>query len=126
MSPSSAPTPRSGPDGGGDLQAFGQARLHVHRGLHVHQHLGQDGRGPAWGRADAHYHRSDKGGGSWETRGKLREYWTIGYGETLRFKISPTGFKHTGLFPEQAVNWDLFGTLTQSSSFQTSPPGPRP
>lgn len=66
-------------------------------------------RGPAWGRADAHYHRSDKGGGSWETRGKLREYWTIGYGETLRFKISPTGFKHTGLFPEQAVNWTWMG-----------------
>ena len=61
-------------------------------------------RSQRWGEADAHYHRSEKGGGSWETRGKLREYWTIGYGETLRFKISPTGFKHTGLFPEQAVN----------------------
>ena len=73
-------------------------------------------RGPAWGRADAHYHRSDKGGGSWETRGKLREYWTIGYGETLRFKISPTGFKHTGLFPEQAVNWDLFGALIREAA----------
>ena len=73
-------------------------------------------RGPAWGRADACYHRSDKGGGSWETRGKLREYWTIGYGETLRFKISPTGFKHTGLFPEQAVNWDLFGALIREAA----------
>ena len=73
-------------------------------------------RDPAWGRADAHYHRSDKGGGSWETRGKRKEYWTIGYGETLRFKISPTGFKHTGLFPEQAVNWDLFGALIREAA----------
>ena len=58
-----------------------------------------------WTRADAHYHRSAKGGGEWEFFKKLPERWTVSYGE-LRFYVHPTGFKHTGLFPEQAVNWD--------------------
>lgn len=58
-----------------------------------------------WTRADAHYHRSVKGGGEWEFFKKLPERWTVSYGE-LRFYVHPTGFKHTGLFPEQAVNWD--------------------
>jgi 23S rRNA (cytosine1962-C5)-methyltransferase len=59
-----------------------------------------------WKNPDAIYHRSSKGGGSWEMKKPLQEFWTIGY-KDLRFKISPTGFKHTGLFPEQAVNWDF-------------------
>lgn len=59
-----------------------------------------------WDKADAFYHRSAKGGGSWEFKKPLKEFWTIGY-KDLRFKISPTGFKHTGLFPEQAANWDF-------------------
>lgn len=58
-----------------------------------------------WTKADAVYHRSSKGGGEWEYRKKLPESWNISYGE-LKFVIRPTGFKHTGLFPEQAVNWD--------------------
>lgn len=58
-----------------------------------------------WEKADAHYHRSSSGGGKWEYRTRLPETWSIQYKE-LRFKIEPTGFKHTGLFPEQAVNWD--------------------
>ena len=58
-----------------------------------------------WRRADAVYHRSERGGGSWETRRQLPERWTIRYGD-LRFYVRPTGFKHTGLFPEQAANWD--------------------
>lgn len=58
-----------------------------------------------WDKADAVYHRSNKGGGEWEYHRKLPESWTINYGE-LKFIIRPTGFKHTGLFPEQAVNWD--------------------
>jgi 23S rRNA (cytosine1962-C5)-methyltransferase len=62
-------------------------------------------KGPEWTKWDAWYHRSDKGGGRWEVRKKLPLSWTAEYGK-LRFKISPTGFKHTGLFPEQAVNWD--------------------
>ncbi|MBD2846958.1 class I SAM-dependent methyltransferase [Paenibacillus sp. IB182496] len=57
-----------------------------------------------WKEADAHYHRSSSGGGSWAQRTPLPESWTIGYGP-LRFRIRPTSFKHTGLFPEQAVNW---------------------
>lgn len=59
-----------------------------------------------WDKCDAFYHRSDKGGGSWEYFKKLPSYWTIKYRD-LVFKVSPTGFKHTGLFPEQAVNWDF-------------------
>lgn len=58
-----------------------------------------------WNKADGIYHRSSKGGGEWEYRTKLPESWKISYGN-LTFNIRPTGFKHTGLFPEQAVNWD--------------------
>lgn len=67
-----------------------------------------------WSRPDAHYHRSSKGGGQWENFTKFPQSWQIQYGE-LTFKISPTGFKHTGLFPEQAVNWDLFGSLIRGA-----------
>lgn len=59
----------------------------------------------AWEEVDAVYHRSSKGGGKWEFKKPVKESWTIGY-KDLRFKVSPTGFKHTGLFPEQAANWD--------------------
>ena len=55
---------------------------------------------------DAIYHRSNKGGGSWQFNKKLPEFWTINY-KDLTFKVSPTNFKHTGIFPEQAVNWDF-------------------
>ena len=58
-----------------------------------------------WNNYDAHYHRSKEGGGTWEFRKKLPEYWTINY-KHLKFKVSPTNFKHTGIFPEQATNWD--------------------
>lgn len=58
-----------------------------------------------WKKPDAHYHRSDKGGGNWEYLHKLPDSWVVHYRE-LAFKVSPTNFKHTGLFPEQAVNWD--------------------
>lgn len=55
---------------------------------------------------DAFYHRSNKGGGYWEYQNKFSEKWTITY-KNLTFKVSPTGFKHTGIFPEQATNWDF-------------------
>ena len=55
---------------------------------------------------DAIYHRSNKGGGSWQFNKKLPGFWTINY-KDLTFKVSPTNFKHTGIFPEQAVNWDF-------------------
>ena len=58
-----------------------------------------------WNKADATYKRSNKGGGGWNYRTKLPESWQIKYKE-LTFNIKPMGFKHTGLFPEQAVNWD--------------------
>lgn len=63
-------------------------------------------RASEWKRAHAHYHRSGSGGGAWEFYEKLPPSWTVGYRE-LKFQIKPTGFKHTGLFPEQAVNWDF-------------------
>ena len=58
-----------------------------------------------WKQAQAHYHRSEKGGGEWEFLTRLPERWTIQH-QDLRFYVRPTGFKHTGLFPEQAANWD--------------------
>ena len=61
-------------------------------------------RNPLWERADARYHRSSSGGGRWE-RKNLPEAWQLRYG-ALRFLVRPMNFKHTGLFPEQAVNWD--------------------
>ena len=59
-----------------------------------------------WQHAHAHYHRSKSGGGHWEYKKQFKDSWTITY-KNLRFKVSPTGFKHTGLFPEQAANWDF-------------------
>ena len=58
-----------------------------------------------WNNYDGYYHRSSKGGGNWEFSKRLPEFWTVEY-NGLTFKVSPTNFKHTGLFPEQAVNWD--------------------
>lgn len=57
-----------------------------------------------WNKADAHYHRSSSGGGQWEFRRQLPDRWQIRY-RNLKFHVRPTNFKHTGLFPEQAVNW---------------------
>lgn len=62
-----------------------------------------------WKHCNAHYHRSAKGGGEWEFF-DLPEQWSIRYGE-LTFNLKPFSFKHTGLFPEQAANWDWFGEL---------------
>ena len=59
-----------------------------------------------WNNYHAVYHRSDKGGGYWENVKKFPDFWTVSY-KNLTFKVSPTGFKHTGLFPEQAANWDF-------------------
>jgi len=59
-----------------------------------------------WDKANAIYYRSSEGGGSWNYNTQLPESWQMSY-KNLTFKIKPTGFKHTGLFPEQAVNWDF-------------------
>ena len=68
---------------------------------------------PAWKHADGIYRRSATGGGSW-IKNKLPEQWQISYGK-LRFLLRPMGFKHTGLFPEQAVNWDWFSGLIRDA-----------
>lgn len=68
----------------------------------------KEGNPALWKKADGFYHRSKSGGGSWEFSKKLPDRWQISYGK-LKFFVRPTGFKHTGLFPEQAVNWDYIG-----------------
>ena len=68
-----------------------------------------------WNKWDGYYHRSNTGGGFWEFKKRLPEYWTIRYRD-LTFKISPTNFKHTGIFPEQGVNWDyIIDTISKSN-----------
>ncbi|MEM9160482.1 MAG: class I SAM-dependent methyltransferase [Verrucomicrobiota bacterium] len=67
-------------------------------------------KGGSWGKFDAYYQRSKKGGGAWDYKRQLPESWKIGYKDRA-FKIRPTNFKHTGLFPEQAANWDWFSKL---------------
>lgn len=71
-----------------------------------------------WRGADAHYIRSSTGGGHWETKKRLPESWTVDYGE-LTFGIKMMGFKHTGLFPEQATNWDWFSEIIRSCGRKT-------
>lgn len=67
-----------------------------------------------WKKWNGHYHRSSKGGGEWEFR-NLPEEWTINYKE-LTFNLKPFSFKHTGLFPEQAANWDWFSSLIREAN----------
>ncbi len=67
---------------------------------------------PLWKRANARYIRSSKGGGSWKIK-DLPEQWQIRYGN-LKFRLRPSGFKHTGIFPEQAVNWDWMSEKIRS------------
>ena len=67
-----------------------------------------------WRKAQAVYHRSERGGGSWEFLARLPEKWEIRHGD-LRFWVRPTGFKHTGLFPEQAANWRWMDGLIRAS-----------
>lgn len=62
---------------------------------------------PGWKKRNGHYHRSSRGGGEWEFF-DLPKTWDISY-ENLNFHLQPFQFKHTGIFPEQAVNWDWFG-----------------
>lgn len=70
-----------------------------------------------WAKADAVYHRSSAGGGHWEVLKKVPDVWTIEY-NGLKFNLKPMGFKHTGLFPEQAVNWSLMQNLIKKSGRQ--------
>lgn len=72
-----------------------------------------DRKNPGWRKKNGHYHRSAKGGGEWEFF-NLPEEWSIHYRD-LTFHLKPFSFKHTGLFPEQAVNWDWCANIIRSS-----------
>ena len=72
-----------------------------------------------WNNAHAVYHRSTSGGGYWETLKKVPDVWSINY-ENLTFRLKPMGFKHTGLFPEQAVNWSLAQKLINEANREVS------
>ncbi len=87
-----------------------------------------------WKHKNGHYHRSAKGGGEWEFF-RLPDEWSIGYdliapqdtdgenaGQSLRFHLKPFSFKHTGLFPEQAVNWDWFSQLIRKNRNSSGQP----
>lgn len=74
---------------------------------------------PRWKQAHGRYNRSKSGGGSWEFYKKVPEVWSISYGN-LKFNLKPMGFKHTGVFPEQAVNWDLCADIIRASDYQLS------
>lgn len=72
---------------------------------------------PLWKQAHARYHRSSSGGGKWQTYKKIPDVWEIGY-KDITFRIKPMGFKHTGVFPEQAVNWDFVDSTIRKSNRQ--------
>lgn len=88
--------------GGEKLERWGETLL-IRPDPQVIWNTPKDGK---WAKAAAHYLRSQEGGGRWQVKHLPKEEWEISYKE-LRFHIRPTGFKHTGLFPEQAVNWDF-------------------
>ncbi len=73
---------------------------------------------PLWKKANAHYHRSKSGGGSWQIY-DLPESWQIKY-KNLTFNIKPMNFKHTGIFPEQAVNWDFMSNKIENAGRRVS------
>lgn len=72
-----------------------------------------DKKNPGWRKMNGHYHRSKAGGGEWEFFNLPKE-WQIGY-KDLRFNLKPFSFKHTGLFPEQATNWDWFSDILKDA-----------
>ncbi len=72
-----------------------------------------DKKNPGWHKMNGHYHRSKAGGGEWEFFDLPKE-WQIGY-KDLRFNLKPFSFKHTGLFPEQATNWDWFSDIIKGA-----------
>ena len=74
----------------------------------------RQGPNPGWKKHNARYHRSSKGGGNWEFF-DLPQQWRITYGD-LTFNLKPFNFKHTGLFPEQACNWDWFAKLIKEAN----------
>ena len=69
----------------------------------------------AYPKLNAYYKRSEKGGGGWKILKPMPDEWNVSY-KNLKFKIKPMGFKHTGLFPEQAVNWDTMSSLIENAN----------
>lgn len=74
---------------------------------------------PLWRNAHARYHRSNSGGGQWQVYKKLPHQWSLNYGD-LTFNVKPMGFKHTGIFPEQATNWDFASDIIKNADRQLS------
>ncbi|MBQ2135369.1 MAG: class I SAM-dependent methyltransferase [Clostridia bacterium] len=74
---------------------------------------------PLWNQAHAIYHRSQSGGGYWEKLKNVPDVWSVNY-EDMTFRLKPMGFKHTGLFPEQAVNWTLAKELIKKADREIS------
>ncbi|MBQ4128445.1 MAG: class I SAM-dependent methyltransferase [Ruminococcus sp.] len=72
---------------------------------------------PLWKQAHAKYHRSNSGGGQWQVFKKLPQQWSLKYGD-LVFNVKPMGFKHTGIFPEQATNWDFASDIIKNADRQ--------
>ena len=72
-----------------------------------------------WKNANAIYHRSNSGGGYWEKLKNVPDVWSVSYND-LTFRLKPMGFKHTGLFPEQAVNWSLASELIKKADREVS------
>ncbi len=72
---------------------------------------------PLWRKAHAKYHRSREGGGQWQVFKKIPDSWSLRYRD-LVFNVKPMGFKHTGIFPEQAVNWDLASDIIENADRQ--------
>ena len=99
--------------GGEKLERWGSIILRRPDPLAVWEDMGAQN--ALWQNPHATYHRSNKGGGHWEYNKKIPDRWTISY-RNLTFNLKPMGFKHTGLFPEQAVNWDWFTPLIQNAS----------
>lgn len=99
---------------GEKLERWGSYRL-VRPDPQVIWHTDRD---TDWKRIDGHYHRSSQGGGRWEFFGLPKE-WVISYtlptGTLLHFGLKPFSFKHTGLFPEQASNWDWFSPIIKNA-----------
>ncbi|QQS20458.1 MAG: class I SAM-dependent methyltransferase [Candidatus Moraniibacteriota bacterium] len=79
------------------------------------QALWPKGNEALWNQADAHYKRSRDGGGSWDRRSTLPKQWVVSY-DDLSFRVELMGFKHTGIFPEQACNWDWIREKIESAS----------
>ena len=74
---------------------------------------------PEWNNYSAIYHRSTKGGGAWKTKKHVPEAWKVSY-KDLNFNVKMMNFKHTGIFPEQAVNWDMFEKIIKNRKAPTN------